>query len=56
MASKKNERVQKLVALHNLLKHQKRSKDGSATFNEEQLKVACNCIEEVLRIDNIFPA
>ena len=51
--SKKNERVQKLIALDNMLSHQKRKKDGSATFNEQQLDAASEVIEQILKLDNI---
>lgn len=51
--SKKNERVQKLIALDNMLRHQKRKKDGSATFNEQQLDAASEVIEQILKLDNI---
>lgn len=51
--SKKNQRVQKLIALDNMLTQQTRSKDGSAKFNKEQLAAASQVIEEILKLDNI---
>lgn len=54
--SKKNERVQKLIALDNMIRHQNRSKDGSAKFNEGQLNAAMQVIEEVLKLDHIVSA
>ena len=51
--SKKNERVQKLISLDSMLKHQKRKKDGSATFNEQQLQAAGEVIGQILKLDNI---
>lgn len=54
--SKKNERVQRLIALDNMLRYQKRSKDGSAKFNQGQLDAAMQVIAEVLKLDNIVPA
>ena len=51
--SKKNERVQKLIALDNMLRHQRRKKGGSATFNKEQLDAASEVIEQKLKLDNI---
>lgn len=53
---KKNERVQKLIALDNMLRYQKRNKDGSAKFNQGQLDAAMQVIVEVLKLDNIVPA
>jgi len=54
--SKKQERVQKLIALDEMLRYQKRSKYGSATFNKAQLDAAAQVIAEVLKLDNIVPA
>lgn len=51
--SKKNQRVQKLIALDNMLSNQKRNKNGSATFNKDQLDAAAEVIEQVLKLDNI---
>jgi hypothetical protein len=51
--SKKNQRVQKLIALDKMLKHQKRNKDGSAKFNKEQLDAASEVIEQILKLDHI---
>ena len=54
--SKKRERVAKLIALDSMLRHQNRSKNGSATFNKDQLDAAALVIEQVLRLDNIVNA
>jgi len=54
--SKKNERVAKLIALYNMLHHQKRDRDGRAKFNKEQLGAADQVILEVLKLDGIVPA
>lgn len=54
--SKKNERVSKLIALYNMLKHQKRNRDGFAKFNKDQLDAADQVILEILKLDNIIPA
>lgn len=54
--SKKNERVQKLIALDELLRYQKRDKSGSAKFNKAQLDAASQVIAEILKLDNIVPA
>lgn len=54
--SKKNERVQKLIAFDTMLRYQKRNRDGSAKFNQGQLDAAMQVIEEILRLDNIVPA
>ncbi len=51
--SKKNQRVQKLIALDNMLRNQTRSKDGSAKFIKEQLDAASQVLEEVLKLDGI---
>lgn len=51
--SKKNERVQKLVALDNMLRHQSRNKHGGATFTKAQLIAASEVLEQVLKLDNI---
>ena len=51
--SKKNQRVQKLIALENMIRHQTRNKDGSAKFVQEQLDAAIEVIEEILKLDNI---
>ena len=52
--SKKNERVQKLIALDAMIRNQKRSKEGAAKFNRHQLDTALEVIEQVLRLDNII--
>ena len=49
----KKERVQKLIALDTMIRHQKRSKYGDATFNKGQLDAALQVIGEVLKLDNI---
>jgi len=54
--SKKQERVQKLIALDNMIRHQKRSKSGDAKFNKGQLEAALQVLEEVLALDNIVRA
>lgn len=54
--TKKNERVQKLIALDNMLRQQKRNKAGEAKFNKEQLDAAHQVIVEVLKLDNIVAA
>jgi hypothetical protein len=54
--SKKNERVQKLIALHGMLKYQKRDRNGCAKFNEHQLAAACEVITDILKLDGIVPA
>lgn len=51
--SKKNERVQKLIALDNMIRHQNRNKDGDAKFNKGQLDAAMQVIEEILKLDGI---
>ncbi len=51
--SKKSERVGKLIALDNMIRHQKRKKDGSAVFQKEQLDAAMQVIGEVLKLDHI---
>lgn len=54
--SKKNERVQKLIALDTMFRHQNRSRDGGAKFNKDQLEAAHRVIVEVLKLDNIVAA
>lgn len=54
--SKKNQRIQKLIALDSMLRHQKRSKTGSATFQKEQLDAAGQVIAEILKLDHVVPA
>lgn len=54
--SKKNERVQKLIALDKMITQQNRSKAGEAKFNKEQLDAAHQVIVEVLKLDNIVAA
>ena len=54
--SKKNERVAKLIALHDVLAQQKRDVNGNAKFNSDQLKAATDVIEQVLKLDNISRA
>lgn len=51
--SKKNERVQKLIALDNMFRNQKRRKDGSAVFNKEQLEASLEVFEQILFLDGI---
>ena len=51
--SKKQERIQKLIALDNMLRYQKRDKNGSARFNNGQLAAANEVIEQLLKLDNI---
>lgn len=53
--SKKNERVQRLIALDTMLQHQHRVPDGSAKFSKEQLDAAHQVITEILALDNIVP-
>jgi hypothetical protein len=51
--SKKKERVTKLIALDTMIRHQKRSKAGNATFDKGQLDAALQVIGEVLKLDHI---
>jgi hypothetical protein len=51
--SKKQERIQKLISLDSIIRHQKRNKDGSARFNNDQLTVVGKLIEQILKLDNI---
>ena len=54
--SKKNERVQKLIALDNMIRHQKRNKNGEAKFNKGQLDAAMQVIEDILKMDGVVKA
>ena len=54
--SKKKERVAKLIALDNMLRYQKRTRDGAATFNKGQLDSALQVLEEVLKLDHVVKA
>ena len=54
--TKKKERVAKLIALDNMIRHQSRNKSGGAKFNKEQLDAAMEVIEQILKLDNIVPA
>jgi len=54
--SNKNERAAKLIALDNMIRHQKRAKDGSAKFNKDQLEAANQALEEVLALDGFYRA
>lgn len=54
--SKKNERVQKLIALHAMISQQKRDSNGNAKFNKDQLAAAELVITEILAIDKIVKA
>lgn len=55
-SSNKNERVKKLIALHEMISQQKRDSSGNAKFNKEQLSAAELVITEVLAIDKIVKA
>ena len=54
--TKKKERITKLIALDTMIRHQKRTKSGDATFNQEQLDAALQVIGEVLKLDHITRA
>lgn len=54
--SKKNERVQKLIALDTMLTQQHRVPNGSAKFSKKQLDAAHQVIVDVLKLDNIVAA
>jgi len=51
--SKKKERINKLIALDTMIRHQKRSRNGGATFNKGQLDATLQVIGEVLKLDDI---
>lgn len=53
LMSKKNERVQKLIALHTMLSQQKRDMNGNVKFNNDQMVAALKVITEILKLDNI---
>ena len=54
--SKKNERAKKLIALDNMIRHQKRNKNGEAKFNKGQLDAAMQVIDGILKIDGVVKA